>query len=1171
MAERLTGSQRCNDLRRILQQHGIDVDHPANTSREPTLQRLPRPEPQISNDDGRALEFLRRQRFADPEYKDKTRGLRGLVKSKKKKQRLRNPELEDFTETEKSQALEDLVKGSHDIVIIRRLLEDGADVDYIVESRSKKQVKQGLEPARFSSKCLSTAVTKRDPDLVSLLASYSKDDHRLSEPLKQAFELQDLNISEILLRANANPNVIAPETIVNVLMNGHYEMVRLLIRAPRPLAQSTCSMTLWRVIESGSHDRDVKLLLSGGAEPQENDSKALRKAIEMERVDLFLHMVHNRSIQAPHIEKLTRHVQTHGSTSTRIVFANIILCLHPPGKSAAELLVKATRDGDEELVRVLLDSGTSVNHKQAAALQHALKSDAMPMVRQFMSKPLNRSSLDAVANVIPLGNDKATTEEKISLLLSHGHDGPSLSKLILYSLANGLESSVESLLKAGFDVDYEHGAMLDAFISKQRFGDVDLLLQRSPSEATLSSCFQTALKVRPRATRSVIASKLLQAGAKGEPVSLALEKIVSEPTLDHELFDILLEGKADSNFNRGETLCILVKRGLYEMLNKITRCHTLTSISATRAFKVAISTQSQQVHRLEIIEILLRYQVDQMALDQALATEANTGHDLSVMRSLSRHHASINYDEGAAIISAIKTKQIKMLGVLLAAGTKPTQRVLGSALISAYSHEQSPERTEMVRHLLEAGAKGQAVDEGLDIATRSPADKALCELLLEHGASLDYSDGVALSNACVGRSVTICRLLLSRGSEPGEVAFNNSLMVLSELEDRDSQYSLYELILQAGARGPALDECLVRAIDHGVWSQKLVPLLVQYGASVEYNDGQALCNASRLGLKYVLSSLLAKDPPERIVSKAITAAMEIASRPGRRKVIKLLLESSPYCESIHRACAEAIAENDQELVNIFLCNHATPEMYRGGDAIAKVTSAGDHAFLAQMSSHLSARFRDHLLTILLDQAKLWSSEPHFSSAKILVAAGTVGSGAPNALIDAVRNLKAPFSQSMVDVLVSCSVDSDWKNGEALQIAVQGGHINLFQQLLTTDPSNSTLLAVFEMIMKASIEDEQICRMVTMTMKQLGQDGQDFLKTTEQLANPPIYLALRRSPAKPLVLGLLLRLGSNPNAGFAQWQQSIKPLHLLANLRPFGGLQEAIQLLVDAGGKLIIHV
>ncbi|KAK6536822.1 hypothetical protein TWF281_001033 [Arthrobotrys megalospora] len=316
-------------------------------------------------------------------------------------------------------------------------------------------------------------------------------------------------------------------------------------------------------------------------------------------------------------------------------------------------------------------------------------------------------------------------------------------------------------------------------------------------------------------------------------------------------------------------------------------------------------------------------------------------------------------------------------------------------------------------------------------------------------ASLNESYQIAMRNA----NIDAIRVLLEYGADPNSSSTAFESMVLA------GYFDIVKLILRSG--NPLARECLTRPLKGVIETGyvDMVELLVANGADLEYNSAEALTAAVKLGrwdilLKMALNQVA---PPHEIsqtyLLSAVNTVMLANFEPALRLIlIEILLCAGARGDDLARALVQAVAERDNNLINLLL-EFDVDVNYDQAAALRYVVSMSQ---LDIVSLLLARPPIPEYLNIAFGEIPFASqTEENIKKlASLLLAAGGVGENAAKLLVQAVR---AGYND-LLHLLIDGGVSIEYNNAEALVHAITAVDTRKVKALLkaTIGPNSASI-------------------------------------------------------------------------------------------------------------------
>jgi hypothetical protein len=342
------------------------------------------------------------------------------------------------------------------------------------------------------------------------------------------------------------------------------------------------------------------------------------------------------------------------------------------------------------------------------------------------------------------------------------------------------------------------------------------------------------------------------------------------------------------------------------------------------------------------VDAILRRTKEKTMLNAVLFKEVQTllkvpaeGRHLAVLSSLLSAGADVNAHKAAALCCAVKAADAPIVDLLFNAN--PTPASLAAALPQSLNILDPMDRLAYTQRLIESGAPNVEANRALVYAIAAhPSDHPLIALLAAHAAS---ADGEALITGIKNESPDIVRIVLEKSSKKCAAAvLRDAFQEATRVKDKEKRVAICTSLLKQGVSGLVVSEALLAAASDG--DLVLGGVLVNYGASVEHQEGQAIVGACGAGSAEVLKMLLSSkaEVKKQTLLKGFQAAAEVKDLNRRAEVFSLLLDKGDVGELLDAQLVSAakFGDDGEHLVRLLLKFGANVD-YNAGEAIWNAT------------------------------------------------------------------------------------------------------------------------------------------------------------------------------------------------------------------------------------------
>ena len=521
----------------------------------------------------------------------------------------------------------------------------------------------------------------------------------------------------------------------------------------------------------------------------------------------------------------------------------------------------------------------------------------------------------------------------------------------------------------------------------------------------------------------------------------------------------------------------------------------------------AIASQNPQ-----LVNLLLRsrWKVDKSLLSQSLLDAVHRG-DGDIVRSLVTYGADVSYDKASALRAVVRAQRLDLLLVMIQRLEGNTKGRLASSVITEVSLSNSksvkPEQRQIIEILMYAGAKGNSVAQILVQAVRA-GRRSIAKMLVQHNADLNYMDGEALRLAMASDNTEMfSTLLLGRVKEEIASSLIDEILLT---RDGDVEYELMTRLLNKGAKGPALDRALVRAIDHQ--RIKIVELLLQYQADVNFNELQPLRMAVTEHKVAILNLLLNTGRPlpgsmQQILPLAINCPSE-----KRLRIIQAIVSTAgqrgiePHVLDVALVNIVRHPQLDQYLLPTvdILTSAGANVAYMQGKCLGLAAEAGSldlFDFLIQRKSDPRS-----LSPVVATCMKLEDPTIRQLFVCSLLCHGIKGPELDQALIDALR--MSPMDNILVTSLLE-RADLSFQGTSVLSTAIRYATVDIVASIVENKKTNGVIRKEAGNILFGHRIDERQRKLEKLLKAGLQQGGLDnfLIREVETKRNPRIVKIL----------------------------------------------------------------
>lgn len=274
---------------------------------------------------------------------------------------------------------------------------------------------------------------------------------------------------------------------------------------------------------------------------------------------------------------------------------------------------------------------------------------------------------------------------------------------------------------------------------------------------------------------------------------------------------------------------------------------------------------------------------------------------------------------------------------------------------------------------------------------------------------------------------------------------------LAFVPDSTSEPDMLQLMSILGPMnviGEELDGQLVRAVRKGhAW---LVETLIQYGASAEFDQAQAIRIALEDVKLEILRVLLRSQCAQGLLSSMIPTAMAITPRRHRLLAMKALVKKGIQSEDLHGPLHDLVSESgeiDSDLVRVLIDHHAPIDPANEGESspVSVVAGRGDLSILKILcDAGPQPSTLAHAVPIAFGLISTHEYGLVLSMVGLLLQGRATGPAIDQTLLDAAsRDSRLDIVSSL---LVFGAANPNYKNGASLVVAIETGNHPLLEML-----------------------------------------------------------------------------------------------------------------------------
>ena len=1014
-------------------------------------------------DRSQAHDILVRIRTGHPKYKDPSTGLQGLLKSKKAQKKALDDQLWDFDEEELSRGLQEALESGL-VGVAEELIVQGANVNFRREIAKRKLHRN--EVKSVPTNYIKLAASTSNLDMVRLLASHGASSTSQAEALHTAVKQNLPQVVETLLQYDADPISLNGTIFRSAITIQKPKIVNLLLQARRRIPQSLLTACLPTAVQQGQVEI-VSLLVLYGADVNDDDALALRRAVQSQRSDLLLAIMKgNPSSQSVSLAFEDAFPPNSSiTTEDKYLLLDILLCAGASGDPVAEVLIRVVRAGHCGIARMLIAHGASLSYKRAAALKQAVTSKNVRMLNTLSLGKISKNCATDVFTEIPQPFGEHQTYNLMLPLISKGAQGIPLDKALVNAVQQKLEGVTKLLLEHKASADYNDAQALQIAATAGDLSTVNLILSKGkPQPQSMRYVLPLVppgpTRLRYDMTKSII-DAASTAGIPRPVLDVALMEAVDTafPQLDLDLINLVIVAGANVNCLGGKAFQTAVKRGSIELLELLVRSAPQPS-SLSSAVPVAMRLVDSGLRR-KLMETLVAHGAQGPEVAQALSEaikEKPLDEDLVLFLV---NKANVDHHQGKALCNAVKFTSKNIVASVIDLG-RPSHRSRLAAL-SVVLEPRTGDRLAKLDLLLRAGIDQEGLDKALvqEVGNGSNSDIKVVEMLLSREASCSYDRGKSLELAVSSRNDQLLKCLITSKCDSRILA--RMLPLAMQNTDPNTRHACMALLLSGGAKGDQVSRALVHEIcSSQECNAQLVKLLIDHDARVDYSEGQAIKHAALTPMTNEVLKLLLEGKGVSIVLASLIPLTMNHPQEIRLQILGMLLEKGARGTQVHVALIDAVKQgpNAQPTIDMLLRYNASVD-YQSGEAIKIAAAAGHSSILDCLlqrnpnSEHLPEALGLAMQTPAVQSGT--NTPVRFKSVRLLTRAGVTKSEVVHrALIQAVFEK----DHVLAEHLIRSGGDPSFRSGECVITATKQADIESLVLLARCKPSPSVFSAAF---------------------------------------------------------------------------------------------------------------
>ncbi|KAI1133728.1 hypothetical protein F5Y10DRAFT_4074 [Nemania abortiva] len=803
---------------------------------------------------------------------------------------------------------------------------------------------------------------------------------------------------------------------------------------------------------------------------------------------------------------------------------------------------------DEKLISLFLRHDADVNFNEGHGIVAAITQNDIDLLEILLKgKPTALTMTRAIPRAMEVADSSARLRI-INMLLASGATQGAIEVSLALDSAILIKPTDKRLIRAllqqgNADINVNEGSAAEHAAQHSDPEVLELILGLGqPNDDSINRALISLGKIPTSAVKADKLKTLLgRTKSKVAISNLLIEEVrtlVKMPPAERNfasLKSLLLNG-ADVNASNGEALSCAVAASSMQIVEILL---TASPSPMTLAWVMPSALRIRDaMDRLTYAQKILDGGMPPNEVNRALVFAVQKySNDIPLINALLTR---ADTSDGMALIEAIKGGKQDIVELMLDKKSF-TVDILNTGFAEATKAKDKRMRITSCNRLLKAGASGEIISDAL-IAAASDGDLEFGTILVQNGGSIEHRDGQIIVEACKSGAIGVLEMLLAGNTKVSLQTLQRGFQGATQIGNLKKRAEIFRILLQRGVSGEVIDIQLVSAVRYGDEGKDLVKLLLGYGASPDYSDGESVEKAVRSAFLGSLELLLGiaevgehargqLKPSSNTLVRGLDACWDL-NRDTRFTVIDWLFRAGKLVPSaVHSALHRAVNEEEPEerLIKLLLSNRASPVANNCQALIDATLTLSASLFDELLESRVTSEDSSFVFrkAFRFSDPSLWVSERGLKIATSLLEKGANGDGVGSALV-AVLKQHNPALQSVTssftELLLKHGADVNYNHGEALQLAAAQGNAELLARLLKEKPNTESVTLAFPKLFDAPATEEKVYELILLFAE--FRDGNSHLDVMfeHQDSKPVVIRALSQYPRSIKILEALLDIG-----------------------------------------------
>lgn len=454
----------------------------------------------------------------------------------------------------------------------------------------------------------------------------------------------------------------------------------------------------------------------------------------------------------------------------------------------------------------------------------------------------------------------------------------------------------------------------------------------------------------------------------------------------------------------------------------------------------------------------------------AQAVEGGSMHLVSILTQASDLRSARDIP---ALHGAVKEARLDMLLTIARCAPSLDPRKLDPLVMTAYrlSSASSDRRLQLTEVLLYSGAYGETTQKAFARAVQSNRTTFI-ELFARHHVGINWDNGSAIVAAAQTGRKELVETVLASGTLLPENA-SRAMQCLPTSLHNDERRLINSMFLNAGAQGHAVDQELVVAVRNN--DEASVTMLLQKGASLDHNNGQALIQAVQDEHVALLEAMLryttTSYPVQRVLPHVCCAGME-----PRLEMAVAFLRAGASGDAVDAVLTHAVADpvdrKDPRLIDALIQAGADPTNKDARSLRQTISEANVDVFKQLLRSRVQS-LPDIVSMLVADIIMMHDRIARYHMMQLAVEAGANKASISDALIVEL-GISSPDTSMIALLLNRGKADVDRDAGRILKLAaLQADESILDVTVASSKISSQTLAGALRKVLTCDkLADEQ---------------------------------------------------------------------------------------------------